>query len=270
MSVSHLARQRGKILPEMLRYHREQLPDLMRNVPLADLRAFATVAPPPLDFLSALKQRRFALIAGCQKASPVRGLLAAHYDPVYWAQTFAKVGAVAVAVWTESRYYQGQLDDLRDVKEALPHLPLLRPDLIFHPYQVYESRVAGADALILRPELVGDHDLVELYTLGQRLGLQLVLEVHTAADLTRALPLHPTMILLNRRNWQTFAIDETVVERLRPSIPANILVIATGGLATPEAVQQLRHQNVAALLLSESLSRHKTPPELLRDLQKPA
>ena len=119
MSVSNQAKSRGKILDEIMTYHREQLPKTMREVPLADLRAFTAITSPPLDFYAALKKPGVSLIAECKKASPSKGLMVRDYDPVALAKTYAKAGASAISVLTDARHFQGSLEHLRDVKEAI-------------------------------------------------------------------------------------------------------------------------------------------------------
>ena len=138
MSVSNQAKSRGKILDEIMAYHRENLPKIMREVPLADLRAFANVTAPARDFYAALKKPGVSLIAECKKASPSKGLMVRKYDPVELARTYAKAGASAISVLTDARHFQGSLEHLRDVKEAVK-VPVLRKDFIFDPYQVYEA-----------------------------------------------------------------------------------------------------------------------------------
>lgn len=148
MSVTKIAKQRGKILDEIMAHHREQLPKIIRETPLENLRAFAQVALPPANFYDALRQRGVSLIAECKKASPSKGLIVRNYDPVQLAKTYQKAGAQAISVLTDGRHFQGSLDHLREVKEAVK-IPVLRKDFIFDPYQIYESRVAGADAILL-------------------------------------------------------------------------------------------------------------------------
>ncbi|MCP4424354.1 MAG: indole-3-glycerol-phosphate synthase, partial [Chloroflexi bacterium] len=163
-------------------YHREQLPKIMRETPLEDLRAFAAVTAPPLDFYAALKKPGVSLIAECKKASPSKGLMVRDYDPVKLAKMYAKAGASAISVLTDGRHFQGSLEHLRDVKEAnssfKSQIPVLRKDFIFHPYQVYEARVAGADAVLLITAVLSDTDLRDLLKLTHKLGMNALIEVH--------------------------------------------------------------------------------------------
>ena len=185
MSVSNQAKRRGTILDEIMMYHRQQLPKTMREVPLADLRAVVGLATPPLDFLAAVKSPGVSLIAECKKASPSRGLIAPRYNAAEIAETYVRGGARAISVLTDGRHFQGSLADLSAVKEALrapgrlipdkkdPRrargIPVLRKDFIFHPYQLYEARAAGADAVLLIAAVLEGGDLGSL-TVERRLA----------------------------------------------------------------------------------------------------
>lgn len=273
MSVSNLAKQRGVILDEIMRHHREQLPKIMREIPLADLRAHAMFAPPPVDFAAALRLPGLSLIAECKKASPSKGLLAPEYDPVHLATTYVRAGARAISVLTDGRHFQGSLEHLRDVKEALSDLdkivigksdprlkigvPILRKDFIFHPYQVYEARVAGADVILLIAAVLGTNDMKELLALTHQLGMNALIEVHTAAEVERVLPLNPRIIGINNRNLQTFAVDFDNTARLRQLIPTDVLVVGESGIQTTDDVRQMKNSGADAILVGETFVKSK-------------
>lgn len=258
MSVSQLAKQRGQILDEIMTYHRERLPKVMREVPLEDVRAMAAVAPPPADFCAALQAPGVSLIAECKKASPSKGLLVPDYDPVLLARTYVRAGARAISVLTDGRHFQGTLTHLRDVKEAVGRrIPVLRKDFIFHPYQVYEARAAGADAILLITAVLGDGDLKDLLALTHKLGLNALVEVHTEEELGRALALNPRLVGINNRNLQTFAVDFENTARLRQLIPPQVVVVGESGLKTDADVQTMRDIGVDAVLVGETLVRSK-------------
>ena len=254
MSVSNLAKKRGEILDEIMRYHRERLPKVMRDVPLADVRAMAAVAPPPLNFYEALKQPGVSLIAECKKASPSKGLLVPKYNAVKLAQTYVEAGAKAISVLTDGRHFQGSLEDLRDVKETVGHqVPVLRKDFIFHPYQIYEARTAGADAILLIVSLLGDQELKDLLALTHQLSMNALVEVHTDEELERALAAQPRIVGVNNRNLQTFAVDFENTARLRQRIPREVAAVGESGLKTAVDVQRMRDIGVDAILVGETL-----------------
>lgn len=276
MSVSKVARQRGTILDEIMAYQREHLPGVMREMPLENLRAFASVAPPPLDFYAALHAPGVTLIAECKKASPSKGLLVPEYDPVALATMYARAGAGAISVLTDTRHFQGTLKDLRDIKEAglesraVPGVragvPLLRKDFIFHPYQVYEARVAGADALLLIMRVLGDSDAAELLALTRKLGMEALIEVHSAQEMTRALALGPRIIGVNNRNLQTFEVDFENTARLREMVPQGVVVVAESGIKNGDDVAQMKTLGVDAVLVGESLVKSKDVYQAARTL----
>jgi indole-3-glycerol phosphate synthase len=256
MSVTNLAKRRGEILDEIMAFHRENLPKVMAEVSLEDLRAMAAVAPRPRDFEAAVRAPGVSLIAECKKASPSKGLLVPHYDPVRLAKTYEQAGARAVSVLTDTRHFQGTLAHLRDVREAV-RLPVLRKDFIFHPYQVYEARVAGADAILLIAAVLGDADLGRLQALARQLGMAVLVEVHTEAELARVLPLAPGIIGVNNRDLQTFEVDFANTARLRALIPGEIAVVGESGLKTPEDIRAMARAGVDAVLIGETLVRSK-------------
>lgn len=256
MSVSNIARQRGKILDEIMRYHRQQLPKIMRDVPLADLRALVSVATPSLDFYGALKAPGVSLIAECKKASPSKGLMVRNYDPVKLAKSYERAGARAISVLTDARHFQGSLADLRDVKTAVS-IPVLRKDFTFDPYHIYEARAAGADAILLIAAVLGDNDIRELLNLTHKLGMNALVEVHTEAELGRVLALQPRIIGVNNRNLQTFEVDFANTARLRAMIPPEMVVVGESGLKTAADVHQMREIGVDAILVGETLVKSK-------------
>jgi indole-3-glycerol phosphate synthase len=264
--VSNLAKRRGTILDEIMAYHREQLPKTMREAPLEDLRAFATVTPAAVDFYAALQKPGVALIAECKKASPSKGLLVRNYDPVELARTYVRAGASALSVLTDTRHFQGTLAHLRDVKEALPQVPVLRKDFIFHPYQVYEARAAGADALLLIAAVLSRSDLKTLLKLTHQLGMNALVEVHTPEELEHVLPLAPRIIGVNNRNLQTFEVDFDNTARLRRLIPETILTVAESGLKTADDIRRMRDLGVDAVLVGETLVRSKDIYKTVRAL----
>lgn len=273
--VSNLAKKRGEILDEIMRHHRERLPKVMREVPLEDVRAFARMALPAVDFRDALARPGVSLIAECKKASPSRGLMVPDYDPGKLAKTYVRAGASAVSVLTDARHFQGKLEDLRDVKEALQdvpspyfeaRVPVLRKDFIFHPYQIYESRAAGADAVLLIAAVLPGNDLAELLALVHELKMNALVEVHSEAELAHALAAKPRIIGVNNRNLQTFKVDFANTARLREQIPEGIVTVAESGIKTAVDVRQMADIGVDAILVGEALVRSKDVYQAARGL----
>lgn len=274
MSVSKQAKQRGEILDEIMRYHREQLPKIMRERPISDLRALASIAPEAVDFVKALRAEGVSLIAECKKASPSKGLMVPDYDAVRLAQQYVRAGARGISVLTDARHFQGSLEDLRDVREALEArsqgrpVPLLRKDFIFHEYQIYEARAAGADAVLLIASVLGQGDMGNLLQVTHELGMNALVEVHTEAELQKALAIEPRVVGVNNRNLQTFKVDFENTARLRDQIPPQIAVVAESGIKGPQDVQRMAEIGVDAILVGEWLVRSKDPFAAAKELVK--
>jgi indole-3-glycerol phosphate synthase len=266
MSVTNKSKRRGTILDEIMMHHREQLPKRKREVPLADLRGLARLVAPPADFAAALAKPGVSLIAECKKASPSKGLLVPKYDPVAIATAYVRAGARAISVLTDGRHFQGSLAHLRDVKEAFPQTPVLRKDFMFDPYQVYEARSAGADAILLIAAVLSDSQISELQALAASMGMASLIEVHTEEELARVLALEPRIVGVNNRNLQTFAVDFGNTARLRAQIPPEVLVVAESGLQGPEDVAAMKAIGVDAILVGETLVKSKDISKTARAL----
>ncbi|HSH01840.1 MAG TPA: indole-3-glycerol phosphate synthase TrpC [Anaerolineae bacterium] len=267
MSVSNLSKRRGKILDEIMAYHRNELPKRMREVSLTDLKAMAMVTRKPVDFHGALKASGVTLIAECKKASPSRGLMVPNYKASRLARTYEENGAGAISVLTDGRHFQGSLTDLRDVKETV-RVPVLRKDFIFDPYQVYESRVAGADAVLLIASVLEGGEMKALLDLTHKLKMTALVEVHTEEELERVLPLGPRVVGVNNRNLQTFEVDFENTARLRAMIPEDVAVVGESGLKNTADIQYMKHIGVDAVLVGETLVTSKDVGEMVAKLVK--
>lgn len=238
-----------KIVAEKL----EELEQGQKNTPLSELRAAVREKAPPLDLAAALKGDNLRLIAEVKRASPSRGILRPDLNAVRLAETYARCGAAAISVLTESRYFGGSGEDLVAIRRRLPKIPLLRKDFILKPYQVFESRAWGADALLLIIAILDDSELEELLSLSHELGMQCLVEVHNEEELKRALATDSKIIGINNRNLDTMAVDMNVTRRLRPLIPSDRLVVSESGIKGRGDAQRLRELGVNAVLIGEAL-----------------
>jgi indole-3-glycerol phosphate synthase len=244
------------ILERIVEYkRREELPRRMGAAPLEEVRARAERQPPALDLAGALRAAPgVALIAEVKRASPSKGVLCHDFDPVRLAAAYAANGAAAVSVLTDEAFFQGSLDHLRAIRawrEA--RMPLLRKDFIVHPYQVYEARAAGADALLLIAAALGDGELAELLALTRGLGMTALVEVHDEKELRRVLPLEPRLVGANNRDLHTFRVDLEVCLSLRSLVPAGVCFVAESGIHTRADVERLAAGGVAGVLVGEAL-----------------
>ncbi len=254
-------RAQGKLLDEIMAWKRQEVAKVKRERPLATLRALAATVPKPLDFAAALRAPGVSLIAEVKRASPSRGLLCHDFDPERLARTYVTHGAAAISVLTDARFFQGKLEHLTQVKETVVAqgrpIPVLRKDFIFDPYQVWEARVAGADAILLIVAVLGERDLRDLLAETRRLGMEALVEVHNEQELARALTAGARIVGINNRDLRTFTVDLGVTERLRPLVPPDIVVVSESGIHTPEDVKRLAALGVDAILVGEAFVRAK-------------
>jgi len=243
------------ILDQIVADNTLELEARKRSMPLTELRRLALAQPPPLDFASALRGDRIRLIAEVKKASPSIGIIRSDFNPVEIAQTYASNGASAISVLTETKYFQGSLNYLKGIKEALRNksIPLLRKDFLIDPYQIYESRAYGADSLLLIVAILSAKKLAELLELSHKLGMSCLVEVHNETELEIALKSQARIIGINNRDLSTFKTDLTTTERLRPLIPRDRIVVSESGIKGHTDMIKLRQWSVDAVLIGESL-----------------
>jgi indole-3-glycerol phosphate synthase len=252
-----IAKYKGEVLDQIMDWKREEVPAQMAEAPLAQVKAFAALAPKALDFAAALTaQRGASLIAEVKRASPSRGLIARDWDPELIGETYARSGGVAISCLTDGKFFQGKLEYLTAIKERLREvgkpIPVLRKDFIYHEYQVYEARMAGADALLLIVGVLSDTELRKLYELTYKVGLQALVEVHDEAELARALAIDAHIIGVNNRDLRTFAVDIETTGRLRAQIPAGKVLVGESGIRNEADVQRMAAMGCDAILVGET------------------
>ena len=253
----------GNILQTILETKRKEVAALRSSVGVADLRAAAEAADTPRDLAAALTgppRRLLNLIAEVKKASPSAGVIRAKFDPATVARGYQRGGADAISVLTDTEYFQGSLADLRAVRDAVD-LPVLRKDFIIDPAQVYQSRAAGADAILLIAAALGASQLCELSSLTAELGMAALVEVHNADDLAKVLsavdfsPAARRLLGINNRDLATFAVDIGTTVRLVESLGGDVPVVSESGIKTRSDVERLCAAGVKALLVGETLMR---------------
>lgn len=222
----------------------------MARVPLAEVVARAKDAPPPQGFRAALASSRHpvALIAEVKKASPSRGTIRADLDPVQVAVAYRNAGAECLSVLTDRPFFDGSTENLIAAKRATG-LPCLRKDFLFDPYQVYEARTMGADAILLIVAGIGPDLLGQLSDLARALGMDVLVEVHTEDEAEFAVGLHADLVGVNNRNLATFETDLRTSERILPSLPARCLAVAESGLEGRADVDRMGAAGARAVLI---------------------
>lgn len=251
-----------KIVAEKLK----ELEQRQKTVPLPRLEAAIEGKPAPLDLAAVLNSDGISLIAEVKRASPSRGALNPDLDPVGLARTYAQCGAAAISVLTEQRYFKGSGSDLEAVKKALPDVPVLRKDFILKPYQLFEARAWGADAILLIIAILDDSQLKELSVLSHKLGMHCLVEVHNEDELKRALAGDAQLIGINNRDLATLEVDLSVTKRLRPLIPPGRIVVSESGIKGRDDIQKLRDWEVDAVLIGEALVTAGDIPAKIKEL----
>lgn len=265
------------ILEEIFAYKRQEVALRKAERPLSAIRSAAECAEPALDFIGAVRRHvqpgRAAyprLIAEVKKASPSRGLLAPDFDPQGLARLYQENGAAAISVLTDERYFQGSLDILTQIAALRPRLPLLRKDFVCDPYQVYEARLAGADAILLIVAMLSPAQLKELHDLARQLGMAALVEVHSEAEMRIALDCHPALVGINNRDLRDFSVHLETSLSLRPLAPAEVCLVAESGIHTQADAALLGAAGVDAILVGEALVTASDVGAKVRSLANPA
>lgn len=225
------------------------------ELPLAVLREQLAGIARPRDFMAALlSSSRPAprVIAEIKRRSPSKGELRPGLDPVELARIYEQNGASAISVLTDARFFGGSLDDLRNVRAATM-LPLLRKDFVIDPYQIYEARLAGADAILLIAAILAPEQITAYSHLATELGMAALVEVHNLTELASALSANANLIGINNRDLHTFNVTLDTTRALRPLIPPGVVVVSESGIYTRADRESLGDMDIDALLVGESL-----------------
>jgi indole-3-glycerol phosphate synthase len=228
----------------------------------AAMRGLAQAQPAARDFVGALRARiaagQPAVIAEIKKASPSKGVLREPFEPAEIAASYDRHGAACLSVLTDERFFQGAPDYLRQARAACP-LPALRKDFIVDAYQVDQARVWGADCILLIAACLDDAQLADYEAQALALGMAVLVEVHDAAELDRALALRTPLIGVNNRNLRSFEVSLDTTLGMLPGLPVGRLLVSESGIATPTDVRRLRAAGVHAFLVGEAFMRAPDP-----------
>ena len=222
-------------------------------------------AGPVRDFIAALRKSRPAVIAEIKKASPSRGVLRADFDPAKIARSYEKSGAACMSVLTDREFFQGDGEHLK-VARAACGLPALRKDFVIDPWQVHESRMLGADCILLIAACLSRAEMLELERIAHSLGMAVLVEVHDGSELDAALELKTPLLGINNRNLRTFETKLETTLDLLPRVPAGRLVVTESGILAPPDVARMRARGVHAFLVGEAFMRAADPGAALQHL----
>lgn len=233
--------------------------------PLERLREQVADAPPRRGFRASLERPGMRVIAEIKRVSPAKGMLRQDADAVALAREYEAGGAACISVLTDERFFGGCDADLCDVRAAVS-LPVLRKDFLVDEYQVWEARSLGADAVLLIVRALEDAELLGLRVLAERLGMDVLVEVHDERDLERAAGSGARLIGINNRDLETLCVDLSTTFALLPQVPEGATVVSESGITSGADTARLAAQGVWAVLVGEALVRSDNPARLLRDL----
>jgi indole-3-glycerol phosphate synthase len=255
------------ILDEIVAAKRIELADSKKLISVAELESAAADQPRPLNLSGALLGGGVRLIAEVKKASPSRGLLMPDFDHLKLAETYVANGAAAISCLTDLRF-QGELSFLQQIKDtgASQRAPVIRKDFLFDPYQVVETRAAGADAMLLIVAVLEPAQLKELLDAAQAHWMQCLVEVHDEAELETALDVGAEIIGINNRDLRTFSTDLSVTERIAPLVPRGKQIVSESGIFTRDHLRQMNKVRVNAVLIGEALVTASDVGEKVREL----
>ena len=257
------------ILKKIVAVKQEELLLAKGRKPLAEVREDAESRVLTRDFVGALRAKiaagRPAVIAEVKKASPSKGVLREDFIPADIAQSYAEHGAACLSVLTDRQFFQGSVDYLKQARASC-QLPVLRKDFMVDPYQIYESRVMGADCVLLIAAILDDAQMAEFEAIALHLGMAVLVEVHDAAEMARALKLKTPLIGVNNRNLRTFEVSLQATLDLQATVPTNRLLVTESGILQPADVQRMRTAGVHAFLVGEAFMRAPEPGEALAQL----
>ena len=243
------------ILNEIVENTKTLLEDTKHSLPLNKLNELAFAQPPAKSLSQALSGNNVKLIAEVKKASPSKGIICHNFNPVAIAQAYAASGAAAISVLTETEYFLGSLDYLKEIREALAEdrPPLLMKDFILDPYQIFQARACGADCLLLIAAILSPSNMKYLLDLSHDLGMECLVEVHNKKELEAVLASNARIIGINNRDLQTFKTDIKLTMKLKKLIPDDRIVVSESGIGCKEDMYELLSCGVTNFLIGEAL-----------------
>jgi indole-3-glycerol phosphate synthase len=257
------------ILNKIVAVKREEIAAALKRKSFAAMRADAESRVLTRDFVGALRAKisagQAAVIAEVKKASPSKGVLREEFIPADIAQSYEEHGAACLSVLTDRQFFQGEPDFLKQARASCT-LPVLRKDFMVDPYQIYESRAMGADCILLIAACLDDAQMAELEAIARSMDMAVLVEVHDASELARALQLKTPLIGINNRNLRTFEVSLETTLALRKDVPGDRLLVTESGILVRADVQRLREAGVQAFLVGEAFMRAPDPGVALAEL----
>lgn len=253
------------LLDDIIANKQQELKIVKDNFKRIKLQNLAQAFPPLRDFKNAISSPGLNLIAEIKKSSPSAGVIIDPFDPVALAKTYEGSGAAAISILTDSKYFQGSLSHVKNCKSSTG-LPILRKDFIIDELQIVESRLAGADAVLLIVRILSDEQLSAFIVKAKELDLAAVVEVHSEAEANRALSAGADIIGINNRDLDTLMLDLSLTEKLAPKLSKKAVLVSESGISAKDQIGKLRELGVNAALIGESLLKSKDIPAKIKEL----
>ncbi|MFA6470847.1 MAG: indole-3-glycerol phosphate synthase TrpC [Candidatus Latescibacterota bacterium] len=253
------------ILKEIVEYKREFVKKCKRAIPLRELEQLAPESGNTRSFTGAIAAHRCALIAEIKTGSPSKGIIRDDVNSEDVARLYETCGAACISVLTDEAFFGGSLDRLRQVRRTV-NIPIIRKDFIIDPYQIYEARCAGADAVLLIAACLGDKVLDDLIEVAALLNLDCLLEVHDEAEMNRAASMNAPLIGINNRDLRTFKTDLSNTGRLARFASPNALLVSESGIVTADDVRTVFSAGARAVLVGEAIMRERDMAAKVREL----
>ena len=256
------------ILSRIIEEKRREVDRMQKKVPLNDLKEEAESLYIKSMFKKSISRKgHINLIAEIKKSSPSQGIIRGDFDPLKIALAYQAAGASVISVLTDERFFDGKLEYLKMIKE-LVSVPLLRKDFIIDEYQVYESAVSGADAILLIAHILTQEELNRYFCVAKELGMDVLVEVHNEEEVEKALKSHASIIGINNRDLTDFNVDISVTQRLIRLIPETKVIVSESGINSYEQVMFLKSLGVNAVLIGEIFMRAENIGEKVRELMR--
>src|SRR3989304_235504 len=259
------------MLSKIIKNKKEEVEYLKRKTPISELKSKIRDMEETRGFLKALKkdesqkERTTKIIAEVKKASPSKGIIREDFNPLKIAEIYQENGASAISILTDKKFFRGDINYLSDIKKIVS-LPLLRKDFIISEYQIFESRVYGADGFLLIAAILEKNQLKDYMHLGNELGMSPLIEVHTKKELDDTLSVKADLIGINNRDLDTFKVDIKTTEKLIEYIPEGITVVSESGIEKRDDILHLKEIGVDAFLVGEALMKEKDIGRKLKEL----
>ena len=251
------------ILDDIIEHKKIELESSIQSMPLKEIEQQLSQLPGSKDFyLLATQSNDIKIIAEVKKASPSKGVIARDFDPVRIAKSYEDNGAFAISVLTDSKFFDGKLEYLSEIRESV-QLPLLRKDFTIDPYHIFEARLYGADLVLLIVAVLDLTRISEYLDITHSLGMNAIVEVHDSGELDTALKAGSKIIGINNRDLKTFEVDIKTTENLYEQIPPDVVVISESGISDPADIKRLSDLGISTFLIGERFMSSSDPGEML-------